>query len=277
MATLVETGQLKLLIDPGASLAPMRHGFPPHPLEKWSLKKHLERIRLFIEVADVIIITHYHLDHFIQDNPEVYRDKILLLKNPNQHANVHQRNRAFSLLKQIQGLPKDTVFADGRTLTFGKTRLSFSDPVPHGVSEKMGYVLQVAVHQSDESFLFTSDVQGLCRDEPLAFIFQQNANTIYLDGPVTYLKTDTRSEEPLDAVFARIEAVIHKTNVVQLIIDHHLLRDVYWKSRVDRIFRFAKDHGVTVVTAAEFRGDTNQLLEARRKELFEDDLARSAR
>ena len=33
MATFVETDDLKVLIDPGVALAPVRYGLEPHPLE----------------------------------------------------------------------------------------------------------------------------------------------------------------------------------------------------------------------------------------------------
>ncbi len=33
MATFVETDNLRILIDPGVSLAPIRYGLEPHPLE----------------------------------------------------------------------------------------------------------------------------------------------------------------------------------------------------------------------------------------------------
>ena len=43
MATFVETGDCRILIDPGAELGPMRYGLAPHPLELYCLDKHLER------------------------------------------------------------------------------------------------------------------------------------------------------------------------------------------------------------------------------------------
>jgi len=45
MATVVETGSGRILIDPGAALGPRRYGLPPHPIEKERLREHKELIQ----------------------------------------------------------------------------------------------------------------------------------------------------------------------------------------------------------------------------------------
>jgi len=52
MATFVETDDLRILIDPAASLAPIRYGFGPHPLERQRLDETWEAIRQYAETAD---------------------------------------------------------------------------------------------------------------------------------------------------------------------------------------------------------------------------------
>lgn len=277
MATFVETKDCRVLIDPGANVGAFRYGFPPHPLERWCLQKHRERIQIFAQSADVVIITHYHFDHFIPDAPNLYQDKTLLLKNPNQRINVNQRNRAFKFLKLIRGLPKEVSYIDGRAWCFGETRIVFSDPVPHGATEKMGFVVQVALQDERETFLYSSDIQGPCREDPVDFILSQNPEFLYLDGPVTYLQGDSSEKEPLEKTLERMEMIIDKTKVIKVIVDHHLLRDLQWKENIEPLYAVTHQHGVLIQTAAEFRGEENNLLEARRKQLYEDDLPEKTR
>jgi len=220
-------------------------------------------------LAEVIVITHYHFDHFIPDDPELYRDKILFLKNPNQRINVSQRRRAFEFLKVVRGYASEVTYVDSRTMHFGETRLNFSDPVPHGVAEKMGFVIQVALQEGENTFLFSSDIQGPCLEDPVDFILEQNPEFLYLDGPVTYLQRASSSEEPLSETLGRMERIIEKTRVSKVIIDHHLLRDFQWRGKIEPLFALANRRGILIQTAAEFRGEKDNLLEARRNQLYE--------
>ncbi len=58
--------------------------------------------------------------------------------------------------------------------------------------------------------------------------------------------------------------ILNETGVETLVVDHHLLRDLKWKEKIARVFETGKE----VKTAAEFLGLENDMLEARRKELF---------
>ena len=269
MATFVETGDCKILIDPGANLCSFRYGLPPHPLERWCLEKHKKRIALFAQSAHLIAITHYHFDHFIPDQVDLYRDKLLYMKNPNRRVNANQRNRAFEFLKTLRGIPKEICYMDGRSLELEKTRIVFSPPAPHGFGEDMGCVIQVAVRAGDEVFLHTSDVQGPCCDEPVSFILEQNPDYLYIDGPLTYLQGEKGEREPIDQTISRIKRILLETKVHTLIIDHHLLRDFHWEEKIAPLFAFTRQKGIVMKTGAEFRGEVNNLLEARRQQLYE--------
>ena len=91
--TLVKTPDLTILIDPGA--AEMQ---PSFPASKRLKRKWLEEARAAIKRAsrraDVIVISHYHYDHFTDFDEKLYRGKIILAKNPNQYINSSQRARA---------------------------------------------------------------------------------------------------------------------------------------------------------------------------------------
>jgi predicted metallo-beta-lactamase superfamily hydrolase len=271
MCTYIETSDSRFLIDPGADVGPYRYGLKPHPLEEFCLKKHRERIALYAGESEVLIITHFHLDHFHPDSERLYAGKILLIKNPNQHINISQRRRAFQLLERIEASVKEVSYVDGRTFRFGETRLVFSSPLPHGATSQRGYVVSVAIHADEKRFLYTSDVQGPRTDEHLAFILKQNPDVLYIDGPTTYLREDAETEEPLDETLDRLKRLLDNTSVSTLIIDHHLLRDISWEERIDPLFTLAHERGVIVQTAAQYRGEENDLLEARRNGLYQSD------
>lgn len=275
MATFVETGDINILIDPGANIGPYRYGLSPHPLENWCMKKHRERIQLYARSADAIIITHYHFDHFIPDMSELYRGKILLIKNPNQDIHLKQRKRAFAFIRSIGKIASEIHYIDGKTQDFGETKLVFSPPVPHGENDLKGFVIGVAIQKGDKTFLFSSDVLGPCNDQSVDFIVKQNPNILYLDGPLTYLQESDPIREPLDKTLKRLRTIIDQTNLVSLIIDHHLTRDIDWREKMDSIFKYGQRKAILVQTAAQFRGEEDNLLEARRNQLYESESEKS--
>jgi hypothetical protein len=44
--------------------------------------------------ADIIVVSHYHYDHFVDFNRKLYAGKLVLAKNPNEYINDSQRGRA---------------------------------------------------------------------------------------------------------------------------------------------------------------------------------------
>ncbi len=74
------------------------------------------------------------------------------------------------------------------------------------------------------------------------------------------------SHESLDLAVENMQRILRETDVEKLIIDHHLLRDLNWRERIAAVF----DTGKKVETAAEFLGVGNELLEAKRRELFKE-------
>ena len=271
MATFLETEDCRALIDPGAIVGPLRFGLKPHPMENWCLKKHCDRISLFAQSSNIVIVTQYHPAHFIPDVLDLYQNKILLLKNPNQHISVNQRNRAFEFLKRVQGLAREVNYVDDRAVSYGNTQINFSPPIPQDALDRKGFVIQVAFNEKGKTFLFSSDIQGVNLEESVDFFLSQNPEIIYLDGPVTYPLGDSKSKKRLEKALDRINRIIEKTKVVKVIIDHHLLRDLQWREKIESVFNCARRRGVMIQTAAEFRGEENNLLEARRKQLYEND------
>jgi predicted metallo-beta-lactamase superfamily hydrolase len=266
MATFVETGDCNICIDPAVSLGPRRYGLPPHPLEYKKRDEHWESIKKYAEESDVLVLTHYHYDHHDPEFPEMYRGKTVLIKHPTENINRSQRERAALFLKRIDGMPGKLEYADGREFSFGDTGIRFSDAVFHGTGNRLGYVVETCIREGDESFVFTSDVEGPNTKEQTDFIIKENPDIVYLDGPLSYMLGYRYSYESLAGAVENILSILNGTDVEKLVIDHHLLRDLNWKEKIARVF----DAGKEVLTAAEFLGVGNNQLEARRKELFKE-------
>ncbi len=271
MAVFIETQDLNVLIDPGITLELKRYGLPPHPFEKWAFEKQRERLYLFAKLADVVIITHFHSSHFVPYDRDLYRNKLLLIKNPNQAINTPQRNRAFAFIERMQGFPREINYADEKTLSIKNTRIIFSAPVPHGLTENRGFVIQLVISEDDQSFLFSSDIEGACREDQLEFILSQDPLFLYLDGPLTTHQKKYDLRKILERSLTHIKRIIEKTKVTTIIIDHHLLRDLQWRHHIESLFAVANQYRVNIQTVAEYRGEENCLLEARRKELHISD------
>jgi len=99
-ATLVKTEDVSVLIDPGVAV--MQPSFPASLTEKVRWKEKGKReIKSAAKKADVIVISHYHWDHFLPQDVETYKNKIVLAKNPNQYINDSQRQRALDFYSKI--------------------------------------------------------------------------------------------------------------------------------------------------------------------------------
>lgn len=268
MAVFIETEKTRILIDPGAGISELRFGYKPHPLENWILKKHLDRIRLFMQKADMVIITHFHANHFISDSPELYRDKLLFVKNPTRKIGIDQRNRGFQFIKSIQGVPKDINYIDGRKFMFENLELRFSDPAVHSGDEDSGYVVIPCVISNNYTFEFIADIEQLGGTVADDFIIKNNPDFCYFDGPVSYFYDDISRKSVMNEYNDVIRKIMKNTKVSEIIIDHHLLRDILWRENIKSLLSFAEDRDVNIQTAAEFRGEENNLLEARRDRLY---------
>lgn len=269
MATLVKTKDCSILIDPGVALGPSRYGLPPHPLELQRMDEHWEAIKKFAKKSDVLIVTHYHYDHHNPDEPEIYRDKTVLLKHPKEKINKSQTGRAKFFLERLGNMPQTLEYSDGREFSFGATGIRFSNPVFHGTNPRLGYVTEVSIKEGDFGFVFTSDVEGPSIDDQAKFILNEDANLLYLDGPMTYMLGYRYSKASLKHSIRNIVDIFEKTKIEKLIVDHHFLRDINWKSRIEEVFTAAEKQDVNVLTAAEYLGLENEMLEAGRKELYD--------
>jgi len=268
MATFVEKDDLKVLIDPGAALAPVRYGLEPHPLEWQRLDEAWEAIKQYAENADVLIVTHYHYDHHDPGSPELYKNKTVFIKHPTQNINRSQQERAALFLEAIKGIPKKLEVADGKNFQIGKTFINFSKAVCHGTNPRLGYVTEVSIKSNSEKFLYTSDVEGPSLEDQIGFILKEKPDVLFVDGPMTYMLGYRYSYKSLEISNNNLVKAIKETSLNTLVLDHHFLRDLNYKTRIKPIYEAAEKRGVKVVTAAEFCGRKMEMLEALRRELY---------
>jgi len=260
MATYVETRDVKVLIDPAVALAPNRNGRPPHPIEIKLMLQEWKKIKSYAKKADVLIVTHYHYDHHNPEEPQIYKGKTVYLKHPLQKINASQKKRASYFIKKLGQLPKAIEYSDGRTFKFGKTTIKFSPAVPHGWDEKLGCVTEVLIDEGKTKFIHTSDVEGASLNRQQAFIGRNDPDICLIDGPMTYIFGMKR--DPLSKIINGTRRL--KT----LIVDHHYLRDLKWREKLEKVYETAAKRKVKLVCAAEFVGKEENLLEPIRKELF---------
>jgi predicted metallo-beta-lactamase superfamily hydrolase len=127
LATFVNVCEKNIGIDLGASLAPRRFGLPPHEIEIKKLNETLKQIEDHIKISDIIIITHYHYDHYIRDKPYLYYGKRLFIKDPNKNINRSQSFRAKIFLKENKVEENAEInIADGNSYNIDNVVLEFS-------------------------------------------------------------------------------------------------------------------------------------------------------
>lgn len=267
MATFVRTKDVSVFIDPSVSLAPSRYGLPPHRIEIERMNEKWKEIKNFVKKSDVVIITHYHYDHHNPEEVEIFEGKKLFLKNPKEKINRSQVSRANYFLEKLVDLSVEIDFCDGKKYEFGNTTIELSEPVFHGANQKLGFVLEVFISDGKGSFLFSSDVEGPIHEDQTAFIVERGPEVVIIDGPMSYMLGYRFSQNSLDKAIQNLKKISEV--VKNLVIDHHLLRDLKWRTAISELFSYAHQFGTKLQSAAEFCGVEEDLLEAKRKELYE--------
>jgi uncharacterized protein len=283
MCTLVETGDVTLLLDAGVSLCPYRFSLPPHPKEFQTIAHLRKVIAEAANKASVVTISHYHFDHHTPSfedwvvnwtEPDVtakqiYEGKTVLMKNPKENINASQRQRAWMFQKTAGKHAKTLEFADDQTFNFGKTSLSFSKAVFHGSENSMlGYVVMVLVECEDERFMFAPDVQGPMSAKTAELIVSAKPHVLMVGGPPFYLGGFRVEQSQLDLGLANLGKIAEV--VPTIILEHHALRDEFWNQKIQQVNEKALLLEHKILTASEFLGQENVFLESRRKHLFRD-------
>lgn len=267
MATFVQTSEVSITIDPSVSLAPSRYGLPPHKIEIERMGEKWKEIKSFVKKSDIIAITHYHYDHHEPEEVEILNGKRLLLKHPKEKINRSQFGRAGYFLEKLKGIKAEIDYCDGKIYEFGNTLIEFSKPVFHGANQKLGFVVEVFISDGKKNFLFSSDVEGPIHEDQTAFILEKRPEIVFIDGPMTYMLGYRFSRDSLKKAIENLKKVIEVSKNV--VLDHHLLRDLKWRENLYELFNYAEQFDVKLQSASEFLGTPEELLEARRKELYQ--------
>ncbi|HVQ78156.1 MAG TPA: hypothetical protein VMT79_21755 [Candidatus Binatia bacterium] len=261
VATYVECGATRILIDPGASLGASRFGRPPGDEEWEALRRANDRISAYAARSDVVFISHYHEDHFRYD-PALYTGRTVWAKDPRHMINPRQQGRAGALWAAIQPACRLDA-AEGRRLDGLDAVLTASPPLSHGLEGgNLGYVVALVVEDRRDGFRFVhaSDVQGPLSPVATAYLIRARPSLLYLSGPPAYLESQVGSAV-IDQGIASLMRIMVATDC-RVIMDHHAVRDARYPDR----FRALWDTG-RVVTAAGFLGLADAPLEARRRDL----------
>ena len=281
MCTLVETPDVRLLLDAGVSLCPYRFGLPPHPTEFKTIDILRKRIAESADKAEVVTISHYHFDHHTPSYEDwlvnwteaketarrIYEGKVVLVKNPREKINASQRKRAWIFQKTGGKVARSLEATDDKTFVFGGTVLRFSEAVPHGPDDSMlGWVVMANVEYATERFMFAPDVQGPMSIHTVELIKSAKPQVIMVGGPPFYLGGFKVEETQLRLGLQNLMAVVEAVPVT--ILEHHALRDEAWQQRTRQVYDLAAQVGHRVMTAAEFAGKGNNFLESKRRMLY---------
>ena len=262
VATYVECGETRVLIDPGAMLAPSRFGLPPTDQEWEALRRANDRISSYAARASVVFVSHYHEDHFRYD-PGLYAGRRLWAKDPKRQIEGRQARRAATLWNALAGRCEPDA-AEGRRLETADAVLQASPPLSHGPDGTgLGYVVALTIQDRREGtrFVHASDVQGPLSAVAAAYLARQRPTLLYLSGPPAYL--ESRLEGGLvDRGIEHLLRIVEQTGC-RVIMDHHALRDAAYAERFRRLWETGR-----VVTAAGHLGMPDDPLEARRRDLW---------
>ncbi|NPA75428.1 MAG: MBL fold metallo-hydrolase [Euryarchaeota archaeon] len=258
LSVFIET-RINIFIDPSAALGPRRYGLAPKPVEWAALEKFKSEIRELAKKTDVFVISHYHYDHY-DPNEDFFAGKKVFAKHWREKINYSQKKRAAQFHEKFSELC-ELEYVDGKKYEIEGVELKFSHPFPHGNEKtRLGFVIMTTVDDGTQRVLHASDVEGPIVEEAADYIISEAPDIAIIDGPATYFLGYRFSQSDLDRSIKNLKRIAE--NVPTVILDHHLLRDLKYRQRLGDTYSH-----LNLYTFAEFRGEKNNMLEARRKEL----------
>jgi len=274
MCTLVSAGNKNILIDPGVMVTPRREGLPPSGTELRVLDVIKNKIVSVSKEADFVVVSHYHYDHYFpsfeQDYAKIYRNKTILCKDRRSKCNFNQRKRGKKFELDVKQLAKELIFCDGKKIERNGIKFIFSPPMWHGSSGSVeGYVLFTGIEWNKKKFLHCPDTRGPIDETNTKYIIKFNPDFLILDGPVVEEKSVNYSPAKFEKAEQNVIKILKESKVKTIILDHSSIGSLNFKEKLKNIYDVAEKLGKKVLTAAEFAGRPNVLLEAKRKLLWE--------
>ena len=263
MATWVELEGVRVLIDPGVTVAETRYGLPPMQEERQALEAATSRVIGALCQADAAVVTHFHeehvnLLHYVLSSTAIY------MKTPVTPSEVRATQALFPRLERTG---RAFSMADDSSVNLRDVTLTFSRPLPHGkAGAKAGSVMAVAVQARSGCFVHASDVQGPLSAAAVEWVIRQRPDVLYLSGAPTYKlfyqaerDADTLTAPDIRTARANLLTIMKYTGC-QVILDHYLVRDPNFRRLYSEVFATGR-----VQTAAEYLGVTERPLEAQRR------------
>ena len=262
--TKITTPDCTITLDPGIAIEASSY---PSPLaERFALvERYLPKIKAACRASGIVTVSHYHYDHHNPDVPELYKDKIVLMKDPKANINKSQRTRAAYFLEKVKPLAKELRIADGNEFEFGSTKIIFSEALWHGVERsRVGKVIMTLVDDGKQRLLHSSDIDGPVIEDYVELIASYRPDIIVLDGAPTYLLGYLVAYRNVRRAISNTIELLKKSSA-KIILDHHLLRDYRYRELYAAAFDAAKRLGRTMHTAAEELGKEPDVLRAHKR------------
>ena len=260
IATYVETKDCKIFIDPSAAISPKRYGLPPHKKENEVFNKTKKKISEIADKCDILTISHYHYDHYDEEG-KFYKRKKVFAKDISKNINKSQKQRGLDFKQKFEE-SCDLTYCDDSKHTFGDTEIKFSKAFFHGPENvRLGFVIMTTIDDCEKRLLHTSDVQGPITKAAKDYIIGQKPDLLILDGPPTMLLGFRFSRKNLQIASDNLSEILEKL-YCDIILDHHLLRDLKYKENFSEPFKIGQRR---LKTFAEYLGKENNTLEANRK------------
>jgi predicted metallo-beta-lactamase superfamily hydrolase len=147
--------------------------------------------------------------------------------------------------------------------------ISVSEALPHGPEgSRTGKVISITVDDGDQRLTFMPDVQGPISEKAISHVISMKPSILVIGGPPLYL-SQVFSQGDIEAGMRGLLKIIDRASPRELVITHHTLRSIDWRNSLSEIFSRALARGVEIITYAQIVGKEEELLEARRRELFE--------
>ncbi len=266
LSCVVETGDRRIIIDPGVALGYQRHKLLPHPFQiavGSSVRR--EIVRALEDCTDVVF-SHYHGDHIplVNANPyqlpasKVYRhfQKTRLWCKDLNDLSPAMAKRSFDF---SQVLGRRFTGSEGQT----DGLLCFSKSMPHGeAGSPMGTVMMTRVEDTEGVFVHASDIQLLDK-APIEQILDWKPDVVLASGPPLYLRHLSLEKRKRACEYALLLA----RHVTTLILDHHMLRSEEGYRFLDELSASA---GHKIFCAADYMGRRRLPLEAWRRHLYRE-------
>jgi predicted metallo-beta-lactamase superfamily hydrolase len=275
MGCFVSAGNYNIFIDPGANVVNVRYGLPPSNIEIKTLDAIKRRIYALLQDTQIVVISHYDDDHFIQPQDinakTCYRNKIVLAKDRRSKCNFNQRKSGKDFELFVRGVCKSLTFVDGKEMNFNNVKIKFSQPVEHGVVKtNQGYVLMTTIDDGTKQFMHCSDVQGPVLKKTAELIVEENPDIIAISGPPINETSWYFSKVGWEKAKDNLKYILTNSNVETIMLDHYLVREINFKKEFRDVYEFAEKQNKKVLTAAEFLGQPIRQLEAKRRFFWDD-------